>query len=73
MLWNYVASIEKGTEMVYPRIEYAYLEHLYATNEDFYMPSGHLPDSVAGAALANWAKEYGAKEYDPRDWATHQR
>lgn len=73
MLWNYVAAIEKGTEFVYPRIDYAYLEHLYATNEDLYMPSGHLPDTMAAGALAWWAKEFGAKPYDPREWASLQR
>jgi hypothetical protein len=73
MLWNYVAAVEQGGNLVYPRIEYVYLEHLYATNEDLYMPKGHLPDSMSAAALAWWAKEYGGKEYDPSEWASHQR
>jgi hypothetical protein len=73
MLSNYVAAIENGTLLVYPMIEYAYSEHLYATNEDLYMPSGHLPDSVAGAALAWWAKTYGSREYDSDRWASVKR
>jgi hypothetical protein len=50
LLTNYVAAIEDGA-FVAPRIEYMYNEHLYADVNDLY-GSGHLPDSVAAAALA---------------------
>jgi hypothetical protein len=74
MLSNYIAAIERGDELAYPMIEYAYHEHLYATMDDIYRPSGissaHLPDTISAAALALYAKEYGPQPYDISEWGT---
>lgn len=69
MLATYVATIENGG-LVYPMVEWAYSEHLFATNVDLYMPSGKLPDTIAAGALALWAKKYGDRPYDPGRWAS---
>lgn len=69
MLQSYVVAIEAG-DLEYPYIEWAYYEHLYATNVDLYRPSGHLPDTIAAAALAWYAREYGDYPYDPSEVKT---
>ena len=48
---EYVAAIE-SQDIIYPRIEYAFREHLYVTDEDLYKSSGHPPDSIVAGALA---------------------
>jgi hypothetical protein len=47
---EYVSGIEQRA-LVGPRIEFAYLEHKYATASDLY-GSGHPPDSFIAGALA---------------------
>jgi hypothetical protein len=47
---EYITAIEAG-EIKYPRIEWAYQEHRYVTNDDLY-GRGHPPDSVVAGALA---------------------
>jgi hypothetical protein len=56
MLTEYIAAVEKG-ELVAPKVESAYSEHKYASNEDIYGRGGgaHLPDTVCAFALA-WHK-----------------
>lgn len=71
MLANYIAAIESG-KLIYPMIEYAFLEHLYATTNDLY-GSGHLPDTISAAALSWRAKEYSSRTYDPSNWNTVRR
>lgn len=48
---EYVAAIEHD-DIRYPRITYAYTEHLYVTPEDLFTSKGHVPDSVVAGALA---------------------
>lgn len=50
LLVDYIAGLERG-EIVAPRIDLAYDEHRYATNDDLF-GSGHLPDTVCAMALA---------------------
>lgn len=75
MLSSYIAGIENG-DFVYPMIEYAYGEHLYATWKDVFGSSlmgGHLPDTIAAAALAELARRIDIGEYDPREWKSLKR
>lgn len=51
---DYVAAIEHD-DLRWPRIEHAYDEHRYVTNEDLYTSKGHVPDSVVAGALA-WSQ-----------------
>lgn len=51
---EYVAAIERQ-DCMYPRIEYAYDEHRYLTDDDLYSTKGHPPDSVVAGSLA-WTK-----------------
>ena len=53
MLTEYIAAVEKG-DIVSPKIKSAYVEHLYASNEDMYGggKDAHLPDTVCAFALA---------------------
>jgi len=60
MLWNYISAIENG-EFVYPMIDFAYREHLYATNDHLY-GSKHLPDSISAGALAYYARRAGRRK-----------
>lgn len=50
---EYIAAIEHDN-LRFPRIEYAYGEHLYVTVDDLY-GRGHPPDSVVSGALA-WSQ-----------------
>lgn len=52
LIGSYINAIELG-HIKYPRIQWAYEEHKYATWDDLY-GSGHLPDSIAAGMLA-WA------------------
>lgn len=56
MLTEYIAAVEKG-ELIAPKVETAFTEHKYCSNEDIYgRGSGsHLPDTVCAFALA-WHK-----------------
>ena len=72
MLNDYIVSVERGDQLLYPMIEYAFTEHLHATVDDLF-GSGHLPDSVAAGALAWWAKEYAPGSYDSDAWRPYQR
>ncbi len=64
MISKYVVAIENG-EMVYPRIRHAYDEHRYATVADLYSGQvGHLPDSIAAAALAWLARPEVGQSYE---------
>ena len=47
---EYIAAIEGG-HVLYPRINYAYDEHRYVTENDLF-GSGHTPDSFVAGALA---------------------
>lgn len=53
MLTEYIAAVERG-DLVAPKIESAYSEHKYASNEDIYARGNtyHLPDTVCAFALA---------------------
>lgn len=53
MLTEYIAAVEKG-QLLAPKIESAYTEHKYASNEDIYGRGKdyHLPDTVCAFALA---------------------
>ena len=53
LLSDYVQAVEHGA-ITGLRIEYAYNEHRYATNDDLYRPGSksHTPDSVVAGALA---------------------
>lgn len=51
---EYIAAIEHD-DIVYPRIDLAYREHLYVTPEDLFTSKGHVPDTVVSGALA-WAE-----------------
>lgn len=59
MLSDYVAAIEDG-RIVFPRVEWAYREHKFASYDQLY-GAGHLPDSIAAGALAWWAKRNARK------------
>ncbi len=50
---EYITGIE-SRQIVAPRIEHAYREHLYCTADDLYGPAsaGHPPDSFVAGALA---------------------
>jgi hypothetical protein len=47
----YITAIEHRLIRM-PRIEWAYLEHLYCTWDDLYGSSGHAPDSIVAGAMA---------------------
>lgn len=53
MLTEYIAAVERG-DLVAPRVESAYAEHKYASNEDIYGrgQGSHLPDTVCAFALS---------------------
>lgn len=55
ILSDYVAAIENG-DFIYPKIDFAHREHLYATIDMLY-GSDHLPDSVCAGALAFYARK----------------
>lgn len=69
MLSAYIASIENG-EMVYPRIEWAYGEHKYATLQAVY-GRDHLPDTIAAGALAKLSVSYRPISSDPDDYVVY--
>lgn len=50
MFTDYIAAIEHD-DIRYPRIDFAYAEHKYVTNDDLY-GKGHAPDSFIAGALA---------------------
>jgi hypothetical protein len=50
---EYVADCERG-DVVWPKINLAYVEHKYASQDDLY-GSGHLPDTMCAAALSRRA------------------
>jgi len=54
---EYIVAVEGG-EIVAPRVKYAYDEHRYTVQDDLW-GSGHPPDSVVAAAMANHAAMYG--------------
>lgn len=55
LLTEYIEAVERG-EIASPKIETAYSEHKYASNDDVYAGgTGHLPDSLASYALAYFA------------------
>ena len=47
---EYIAAIEQQA-IIYPRIDYAFDEHRYVTDDDLY-GNGHVPDSIVAGALA---------------------
>jgi hypothetical protein len=49
---DYIAAIERG-DLLWPRLDYAHLEHKYCRTQDLF-GAGHPPDSVVAGALA-WA------------------
>lgn len=63
MFNDYIAGIENG-EIVYPRIDYAYKEHLYCTNEALFATGGHPPDSFVAGALAFTLRPHHARRQD---------
>lgn len=48
---EYISAIEDGN-VLSPRIEWLYFEHLYVRGEDLFKPGGHPPDSFVAGALA---------------------
>ena len=48
---EYVAAIERQ-DIVSPRIDFAYREHLYVSNDDLYKSGGHPPDTIVAGAIA---------------------
>lgn len=48
---EYVAAIERQ-DIMSPRIDFAYREHLYVSNDDLYKSGGHPPDSMVAGAIA---------------------
>ncbi len=57
---DWIVAIESG-DFLAPRIEYAYSEHKYCTNDDLF-GSGHPPDPFVAAALAWRAASHPALE-----------
>ena len=55
---NYIAAIERH-EIVGPRIDVCYTEHLYCGEDDLF-GSGHPPDTVVAMAVASHAFKAGA-------------
>ena len=59
---NYIAAIERD-EIVCPRIDVFYTEHLYCGQDDLF-GSGHSPDTVVAMALAYHAFKTGRRPGD---------
>ena len=59
---NYIAAIERD-EIVCPRIDVFYTEHLYCGEDDLF-GSGHPPDTVVAMALAYHAFKTGRRPGD---------
>ena len=59
---NYIAAIERH-EIVCPRIDAFYTEHLYCGEDDLF-GSGHPPDTVVAMALAYHAFKTGRQPGD---------
>ena len=59
---NYIAAIERH-EIVCPRIDVFYTEHLYCGEDDLF-GSGHPPDTVVAMALAYHAFKTGRRPGD---------
>ena len=59
---NYIAAIERH-EIVCPRIDVFYTEHLYCGEDDLF-GSGHPPDTVVAMALAYHAFKTGRQPGD---------
>ena len=59
---NYIAAIERD-EIVCPRIDVFYTEHLYCGEDDLF-GSGHPPDTVVAMALAYHAFKTGRQPGD---------
>ena len=57
---EYVSAIEHD-EIRYPRIDYAYKEHLYVTPEALFTGKEHAPDTVVAGALAWTGRHRTAK------------
>ena len=59
---NYIAAIERH-EIVGPRIDVCYTEHLYCGEDDLF-GSGHPPETVVAMALASHAFKTGRQPGD---------
>ena len=59
---NYIGAIERH-EIVCPRIDAFYIEHLYCGEDDLF-GSGHPPDTVVAMALAYHAFKAGRQPGD---------
>ena len=64
LLSEYVAAIERG-DIKAPRIDFAYKEHLYATQDDLF-GRGHCPDSIVAGAMAWHAARTGRKKLNTK-------
>lgn len=73
MFNEYISAIEDA-EVRSPRIEFAFEEHLYVTDDDLFKTGGHPPDTFVAGALAwsarNVKKRSGALPQSVREQRT---